>query len=187
MAIASRQLSRLRQRTQELKAQEQTLKRETELLKAQEQALKSETERLKAQEQTLQHETEMLKAQEQTLQHETETLKAQEQTLQHETEMLKNRLFTIESEKPTTPKKEHITLNSLLSSNRTEVSRTANLVFNVPFSRMNEPMRLVNSLDGRITNMVVSGGDGAPGGKAVAPRQGWSQKRLIQGPRSGSI
>jgi len=168
MAIASRQLSRLRQRTQELKAQEQTLKRETELLKALEQALKSETERLKAQEQTLQHET--------------ETLKAQEQTLQHETEMLKNRLFTIESEKPSTPKKEHITLNSLLSSNRTEVSRTANLVFNVPFSRMNETMRLVNSLDGRITNMVVSGGDEAPGGKAVAPRQGWSQKRLIQGP-----
>jgi len=144
MAIASRQLSRLRQRTQELKAQEQTLKRETELLKAQEQAL------------------------------------------QHETEMLKNLLFTIESEKPTTPKKEHITLNSLLSSNRTEVSRTANLVFNVPFSRMNETMRPVNSLDGRITNMVVSGGDGASGGQAVAPRQGWSQKRLIQGPRSGS-
>jgi chromosome segregation ATPase len=159
MAIASRQLSRLRQRTQELKAQEQTLQRETEALKVQEQALK----------------------------HETETLKAQEQALQHETEMLKNLLFTIESEKPTTPKKEHITLNSLLSSNRTEVSRTANLVFNVPFSRMNETMRLVNSLDGRITNMVVSGGDGASGGQAVAPRQGWSQKRLIQGPRSGSI
>jgi len=180
MAIASRQLSRLRQRTQELKAQEQTLQRETE-------TLKRETEMLKAQEQALKSETEMLKAQEQALKSETETLKAQEQTLQHETEMLKNLLFTIESEKPTTPKKEHITLNSLLSSNRTEVSRTANLVFNVPFSRMNETMRLVNSLDGRITNMVVSGGDGAPGGKAVAPRQGWSQKRLIQGPRSGSI
>jgi chromosome segregation ATPase len=159
MAIASRQLSRLRQRTQQLKAQEQTLQRETETLKAQEQALKSETE----------------------------TLKAQEQTLQHETEMLKNLLFTIESEKPTTPKKEHITLNSLLSSNRTEVSRTANLVFNAPFSRMNETMRLVNSLGGRITNMVVSGGDGASGDQAVAPRQGWSQKRLLQGPRSGSI
>jgi chromosome segregation ATPase len=159
MAIASRLLSRLRQRTQELKAQEQTLQRETETLKAQEQALKSETE----------------------------TLKAQEQTLQHETEMLKNLLFTIESEKPTTPKKEHITLNSLLSSNRTEVSRTANLVFSVPFRRMNETMRMVNSLGGQITNMVVSGGDGASGGQAVAPRQGWSQKRLIQGPRSGSI
>jgi chromosome segregation ATPase len=166
MAIASRQLSRLRQRTQELKAQEQTLQRETE---------------------TLKRETETLKAQEQALKSETETLKAQEQTLQHETEMLKNLLFTIESEKPTTPKKEHITLNSLLSSNRTEVSRTANLVFNAPFSRMNETMRLVNSLGGRITNMVVSGGDGASGDQAVAPRQGWSQKRLLQGPRSGSI
>lgn len=159
MAIASRQLSRLRQRTQELKAQEQAL----------------------------QSETEMLKAQEQTLKRETEMLKAREQTLQHETEMLKNLLFTIESEKPTTPKKEHITLNSLLSSNRTEVSRTANLVFNAPFSRMNESMRLVNSLGGRINNMVVSGGDGASGDQAVAPRQGWSQKRLLQGPRSGSI
>ena len=152
MAIASRLLSRLRQRTQELKAQEQALQRETE-----------------------------------TLKRETEMLKAQEQTLKRETEMLKNLSFTIESEKPTTPKKEHITLNSLLSSNRTEISRTANLVFNVPFSRMNETMRPVNSLDGRITNMVVSGGDGASGGQAVAPRQGWSQKRLIQGPRSGSI
>ena len=166
MAIASRLLSRLRQRTQELKAQEQALQRETE---------------------TLKRETEMLKAQEQALKSETEMLKAQEQTLKRETEMLKNLSFTIESEKPTTPKKEHITLNSLLSSNRTEVSRTANLVFNVPFSRMNETMRPVNSLDGRITNMVVSGGDGASGGQAVAPRQGWSQKRLIQGPRSGSI
>ena len=74
MAIASRQLSRLRQRTQELKAQEQALKSETE------------------------------------------TLKAQEQTLQHETEMLKNLLFTIESEKSKTPKKENFTLNSLHSS-----------------------------------------------------------------------
>ena len=147
MSIASRLLSRLRQRTQELKAQEQALQRETE-----------------------------------TLKRETEMLKAQEQTLKRETEMLKNLSFTIESEKPTTPKKEHITLNSLLSSNRTEISRTANLVFNVPFSRMNETMRLV-----RITNMVVSGGDGASGGQAVAPRQGWAQKRLIQVPRSGSI
>ena len=180
MAIASRLLSRLRQRTQELKAQEQTLQRETE-------TLKRETEMLKVQEQALKSETETLKAQEQALKSETETLKAQEQTLQHETEMLKNLLFTIESEKPTTPKKEHITLNSLLSSNRTEVSRTANLVFNVPFRRMNETMRLANSLGGRITNMVVSGGDGVSGGQAVAPRQGWSQKRLIQGPRSGSI
>ncbi|WP_411875012.1 hypothetical protein [Vulcanococcus limneticus] len=92
MAIASRQLSRLRQRTQELKAQEQAL----------------------------QSETEMLKAQEQTLKRETEMLKAREQTLQHETEMLKNLLFTIESEKPKTPKKEHFTLNSLLSSNTIE-------------------------------------------------------------------
>jgi olfactory receptor len=106
----------LQHETEMLKAQEQALKSETETLKAQEQALKSETEMLKAQEQTLQHETEMLKAQEQALKSETETLKAQEQALQHETEMLNNLLFTIESEKPTTQKKENFTLNSLLSS-----------------------------------------------------------------------
>ena len=103
-------------------------------------------------------------------------LKAQEQALQNETEMLKNLSFTIESEKPTTPKKEHITLNSLLSSNRTEISRTANLVFNVPFSRMNQTMRLVNAMGGKITNVVVSGGSGASGGQAVAPRKGGRKK-----------
>ena len=92
MAIASRQLSRLRQRTQELKAQEQTLKRETEMLKAQEQTLQRETAR-----------------QVSRLQSETETLKAQEQKL-------KNLLSIIESEKPKTPKKENFTLNSLRSS-----------------------------------------------------------------------
>jgi len=88
MAIASRQLSRLRHRTQELKAQEQDLK-------AQEQELKM---------------------QELALQRETETLKAQEQKLKRQEQMLENLLFTIESRKPTTPKKEPFTLNSLLLS-----------------------------------------------------------------------
>ena len=81
MAIASRQLSRLRHRTQELKAQEQELK-----------------------------------MQELALQRETETLKAQEQKLKRQEQMLENLLFTIESRKPTTTKKEPFTLNSLLSS-----------------------------------------------------------------------
>jgi phycocyanin-associated, rod len=56
--------------------------------------------------------------------------------------------------------------------NNNDYSRTADLVMNVPFSRMNETMRLVNSLGGRITNVVVSGGFGASGGQAVAPRKG---------------
>jgi len=60
--------------------------------------------------------------------------------------------------------------------NNNDYSRTADLVMNVPFSRMNETMRLVNSLGGRITNVVVSGGGGASGGQAVAPRKGGRKK-----------
>ena len=48
-----------------------------------------------------------------------------------------------------------------------DFSRTADLVMNVPFSRMNETMRLVNSMGGKIVNVVVNGG----GSKAVAPRK----------------
>ena len=47
MAIASRQLSRLKQQRQDLKAQQQRLKRETETLKAQEQTLKRQEQKLK--------------------------------------------------------------------------------------------------------------------------------------------
>ena len=60
--------------------------------------------------------------------------------------------------------------------NNNDYSRTADMVMNVPFSRMNETMRLVNSLGGRITNVVVSGGGGASGGQAVAPRKGGRKK-----------
>jgi phycocyanin-associated rod protein len=49
-----------------------------------------------------------------------------------------------------------------------DYSRTADVVMNVPFSRMNETMRLINSLGGKITDVVVSGG--ASGAK-VAPRK----------------
>ena len=51
-----------------------------------------------------------------------------------------------------------------------DYSRTADLVMNVPFSRMNETMRLVNSMGGKITDVVVTGG--AVSGNAVAPRKG---------------
>ena len=60
--------------------------------------------------------------------------------------------------------------------NNNDYSRTADLVMNVPFSRMNETMRLVNSMGGRITNVVVSGGTLAAGDQAVAPRKGGRKK-----------
>lgn len=53
--------------------------------------------------------------------------------------------------------------------NNNEFSRTADLVMNVPFSRMNETMRLVNSLGGKIAEVHVSGGQVAA---AAAPRRG---------------
>jgi phycocyanin-associated rod protein len=49
-----------------------------------------------------------------------------------------------------------------------DYSRTADVVMNVPFSRMNETMRLINSLGGKITGVVVSGGASAA---KVAPRK----------------
>jgi phycocyanin-associated rod protein len=60
--------------------------------------------------------------------------------------------------------------------NNNDYSRTADLVMNVPFSRMNETMRLVNSMGGKITNVVVSGGSAAATGQAVAPRKGGRNK-----------
>jgi hypothetical protein len=38
-------------------------------------------------------------------------------------------------------------------------------------------MRLVNAMGGKITNVVVSGGSGASGGQAVAPRKGGARKK----------
>ncbi|MEB3297543.1 MAG: phycobilisome linker polypeptide [Cyanobacteriota bacterium] len=38
-------------------------------------------------------------------------------------------------------------------------SRTADLVMNVPYTRMNETMRMVQRMGGRITGVNVSGGD----------------------------
>jgi phycocyanin-associated rod protein len=61
--------------------------------------------------------------------------------------------------------------------NNNDYSRTADMVMNVPFSRMNETMRLVNAMGGKITNVVVSGGSGASGGQAVAPRKGGARKK----------
>jgi len=54
--------------------------------------------------------------------------------------------------------------------NNNDYSRTADMVMNVPFSRMNETMRLVNAMGGKITNVVVTGGSGNAG-EAPAPRK----------------
>ncbi|WP_411871764.1 phycobilisome linker polypeptide [Vulcanococcus limneticus] len=39
-----------------------------------------------------------------------------------------------------------------------DYSRTADVVLNVPFTRMNETMRLVQRLGGKITDVSVTGG-----------------------------
>ena len=60
--------------------------------------------------------------------------------------------------------------------NNNDYSRTADMVMNVPFSRMNETMRLVNAMGGKITNVAVSGGSGGAGSQPVAPRKGGRKK-----------
>jgi len=56
-----------------------------------------------------------------------------------------------------------------------DYSRTADLVMNVPYTRMNETMRMVQRMGGKITGVSVSGGDlsDAP---APAPRKKTSSK-----------
>jgi phycocyanin-associated rod protein len=43
--------------------------------------------------------------------------------------------------------------------NNNDFSRTAEMVMNVPFTRMNEAMRMVQRMGGKITGVSVSGGD----------------------------
>lgn len=50
-----------------------------------------------------------------------------------------------------------------------DYARTADVVMNVPFSRMNETMQLVNRLGGKITNVHVTGGEGDT--DSAPPRQ----------------
>jgi phycocyanin-associated rod protein len=45
--------------------------------------------------------------------------------------------------------------------NNNDYSRTADVVMNVPFSRMNETMRLVQRMGGKITAVNVSGDSNA--------------------------
>jgi phycocyanin-associated rod protein len=43
--------------------------------------------------------------------------------------------------------------------NNNDFSRTAEMVMNVPFTRMNEAMRMVQRMGGKITAVSVNGGD----------------------------
>lgn len=43
--------------------------------------------------------------------------------------------------------------------NNNDFSRTAEMVMNVPFTRMNEAMRMVQRMGGKITGVSVNGGD----------------------------
>jgi phycocyanin-associated rod protein len=54
-----------------------------------------------------------------------------------------------------------------------DYSRTADLVMNVPYTRMNETMRMVQRMGGKITGVSVSGGDLAAA--APAPRKSTSR------------
>ena len=56
-----------------------------------------------------------------------------------------------------------------------DYSRTADLVMNVPYTRMNETMRMVQRMGGKITGVSVSGGD-LDAASAPAPRKKTSSK-----------
>ncbi|MFO0038896.1 MAG: phycobilisome linker polypeptide [Synechococcaceae cyanobacterium] len=57
---------------------------------------------------------------------------------------------------------------------RNDFIRSADCVMQVPYTRMNETMRLVHRLGGKITNVAVSGG-GAQAVEAPAPRKNRKQ------------
>ena len=56
-----------------------------------------------------------------------------------------------------------LTVTSLAKN---DYSRTADIVMNVPYTRMNETMRMVQRMGGKITGIAVNGGDS---GSAPAP------------------
>jgi len=55
--------------------------------------------------------------------------------------------------------------------NNNDFSRTADLVMNVPYTRMNEAMRMVQRMGGKITGVNVSGGDISTQTAAAAPKR----------------
>ena len=55
--------------------------------------------------------------------------------------------------------------------NNNDFSRTADMVMNVPFTRMNEAMRMVQRMGGKITGVSVNGGDLAAATPAPARKK----------------
>lgn len=54
--------------------------------------------------------------------------------------------------------------------NNNDYSRTADMIMNIPYSRMNQAMRLINGMGGKITDVHVSGGSPFGSG-SPAPRR----------------
>ena len=59
-----------------------------------------------------------------------------------------------------------------------DYSRTADLVMNVPYTRMNETMRMVQRMGGKIVGVAVNGGDLTA--KAPAPRKSRAKSAKTQ-------
>jgi phycocyanin-associated, rod len=57
-----------------------------------------------------------------------------------------------------------------------DYSRTADVVINVPYTRMNETMRMVQRMGGKITGVHVSGGIDTNAPKAAAPAKAGKKK-----------
>jgi len=55
--------------------------------------------------------------------------------------------------------------------NNNDFSRTADMVMNVPFTRMSEAMRMVQRMGGKITALSVNGGDLAQAQSAPARKK----------------
>jgi phycocyanin-associated rod protein len=62
-----------------------------------------------------------------------------------------------------------------------DFSRTADLVMNVPYTRMNETMRMVQRMGGKITGVSVSGGDITTGTAPAAPKRKAPNKARVEG------
>ena len=58
---------------------------------------------------------------------------------------------------------------------KNDFARSSDCVMQVPYTRMNETLRLVHRLGGRVTEVSVSGGDLA--GPARAPRKAKERKQ----------
>lgn len=70
---------------------------------------------------------------------------------------------------------------SVTGMNNNDYSRTADMVMNVPFTRMNETMRLINGMGGRIISVNVSGSGATGGAEGPAPRKGSRKSSKAEG------